>query len=407
MSNMTEGKGDTAGGVKETKEVKVIKMPWFHGKISRERAENLLNPRRDGLFLVRESTNFPGDYTLCVCFEGRVEHYRIIYADDKITIDEEEYFNNLTELVKHYKEDADGLCTALDEPLLREGEAAYSVDKKAFEQAGWTIKREDITLQEKIGKGEFGDVRLGTYGNKKVAVKELINVTSNARQKFLKEAKVMTSLQHDHLVRLLGLVIEEVDSGREGKIMKLFLVTEFMGRGSLLEYLRSRGRQYVTRKDQIGFAYDTCCGMAYLELKNYVHRDLAARNVLLSDEGQAKVADFGLASDGANVESGKLPIKWTAPEALRHAKFSNKSDMWSFGILLWEIYSFGRVPYPRIPLGDVVKHVEKGYQMEAPEGCPPIIYNLMKDAWELEPDKRPTFAEARDILEKFKIQNPQ
>ena len=100
MSTMTEGKGDTAGGVKETKEVKVIKMPWFHGKISRERAENLLNPRRDGLFLVRESTNFPGDYTLCVCFEGRVEHYRIIYADDKITIDEEEYFNNLTELVK-------------------------------------------------------------------------------------------------------------------------------------------------------------------------------------------------------------------------------------------------------------------------------------------------------------------
>ena len=100
MSNMTEGKGDMAGGVKETKEVKVIKMPWFHGKISRERAENLLTPRRDGLFLVRESTNFPGDYTLCVCFEGRVEHYRIIYADDKITIDEEEYFNNLTELVK-------------------------------------------------------------------------------------------------------------------------------------------------------------------------------------------------------------------------------------------------------------------------------------------------------------------
>ena len=189
---------------------------------------------------------------------------------------------------------------------------AYSVDKTAFEQAGWTIKREDITLQEKIGKGEFGDVRLGTYRGQKVAVKELIKDTSIATQKFLTEAKVMTSLQHENLVRLLGLVIEEAKNGSKSKI---FLVTEFMGKGSLLEYLRSRGRQYVTKKDQIGFAVDTCCGMAYLENNKIVHRDLAARNVLLSDDLQAKVADFGLASsDGATVESGKLPIKWTAPE---------------------------------------------------------------------------------------------
>jgi len=206
-------------------------------------------------------------------------------------------------------------------------------------------------------------------------------------------------------VRLLGLVIEE---GGTGSRSKIFLVTEFMGKGSLLEYLRSRGRQYVTKKDQIGFAYDTCCGMAYLESRHVVHRDLAARNVLLADDGQAKVADFGLAStDGGTIESGKLPIKWTAPEALRHAQFSNKSDMWSFGILLWEIYSFGRVPYPRIPLNDVVKHVENGYQMEAPEGCPAQVFNIMKDAWNLDSEKRPTFVKARDSLEKFKIQNPQ
>ena len=113
-------------------------------------------------------------------------------------------------------------------------------------------------------------------------------------------------------MRLLGLVIED---GKGGGKSKIFLVTEFMGKGSLLDYLRSRGRQCVTKKDQIGFAFDTCCGMAYLESRHVVHRDLAARNVLLSDEGQAKVADFGLAStDGATIESGKLPIKWTAPE---------------------------------------------------------------------------------------------
>jgi len=392
---------DGSGG-----EVKVNHMPWFHGKISREVAEKLLSPRQDGLFLVRESTNFPGDYTLCVCFEARVEHYRIIFQDDKITIDEEEYFDNLTKLVEHYQEDADGLCTSLGCPLTREGGGvAYSVDKNAFEQAGWTIKRDELTLQEKIGKGEFGDVRLGHYRGQKVAVKELIKDTSIATQNFLGEAKVMTSLQHENLVRLLGLVIEE---GKVSVRSKIFLVTEFMGKGSLLEYLRSRGRQYVTKKDQIGFAFDTCCGMAYLESRHVVHRDLAARNVLLSDEGQAKVADFGLAStDGSAIDSGKLPIKWTAPEALRQQQFSNKSDMWSFGILLWEIYSFGRVPYPRIPLGDVVKHVEKGYQMEAPEGCPAQVYTIMKDAWELEPERRPTFASARESLDLFRTQNPQ
>jgi len=398
------------GGVTAT----ALKMPWFHGKITREVAEKILVPRQDGLFLVRESTNFPGDYTLCVCFDNRVEHYRIILKDDRITIDEEEYFDTLTSLVQHYQADADGLCTVLMEPLGRETglatppvdeapPAPFIIDKSVFEQSGWVINRDDITLQEKIGKGEFGDVRLGMYNGSKVAVKELIKDTSAATQKFLTEAKVMTSLQHENLVRLLGLVIED-KNGRN----KIFLVTEFMGKGSLLEYLRSRGRQYVTKKDQIGFAYDTCCGMAYLESQLVVHRDLAARNVLLADDGQAKVADFGLAStDGANIDSGKLPIKWTAPEALRLSQFSNKSDMWSFGVLLWEIYSFGRVPYPRIPLGDVVKHVEKGYQMEAPEGCPQQVYTIMKEAWELEPAARPTFHRAQENLNAFRTQNPE
>jgi len=401
-------------------------MPWFHGKISRELAEKLLTPRKDGLFLVRESTNFPGDFTLCVCFDSRVEHYRIILQDNRITIDEEEYFDTLASLVLHYQRDADGLCTALGEPLPARktssdtphphqhttnncsesqlsSQDSFLIDKSVFEEAGWVINGDDITLQEKIGKGEFGDVRLGVYKGSQVAVKELLKDTIGAAHKFLTEAKVMTSLQHENLVRLLGLVIEE-KNGRN----KIFLVTEYMSKGSLLEYLRSRGRQYVTKKDQIGFAYDTCCGMAYLESKHVVHRDLAARNVLLSEEGQAKVADFGLASpDGAAIDSGKLPIKWTAPEALRHSQFSNKSDMWSFGVLLWEIYSFGRVPYPRIPLGEVVKHVEKGYQMESPEGCPPPVYTIMKEAWELDPTSRPTFKQAKENLNNFRLQNPQ
>ncbi|XP_046454047.1 tyrosine-protein kinase CSK-like [Daphnia pulex] len=376
-------------------EVKLHAMPWFHGKISREQAENLLQPREDGLFLVRESTNYPGDYTLCVSYQGEVQHYRVIYKDNKLTIDEEEFFSTLAELVEHYEKDADGLCTRLERSVAKQGKTDFCVDRKDFEEAGWIIQEKDLQLKESIGKGEFGDVMLGSFKGEKVAVK-ILKDSSKAAQKFLAEASVMTSLRHPNLVQLLGLVFND-------QHQHLYLVTEFMSKGSLVDYLRSRGRLHVTKRDQIKFAYDTCSGMEYLESKKVVHRDLAARNVLVAETGDAKVCDFGLAREEIyNQEGGKFPIKWTAPEALRHSKFSNKSDMWSFGILLWEIYSFGRVPYPRIPLADVVKHVEKGYRMEKPEGCPQEIHDLMRQAWDLNADRRPTFNQVKQQLAQLK-----
>lgn len=352
-----EGMIPTSYVTESRKEVKLNTMAWFHGKISREEAESLLTPHEDGLFLVRESTNFPGDYTLCVCY-----------------------------LEKHYEQDADGLCTQLKRSVPKQGRREYSVDPvKAFKAAGWSIDRQDVKLLDSIGKGEFGDVLLGEWGGQKVAVKRLKD-SSRAAQGLLEEASLMTSLKHTNLVNLLGLVFED---------SCILLVTEFMSKGSLVDYLRSRGRLHVTKRDQINFACDTCSGMAYLESQKVVHRDLAARNVLISEEGVAKVCDFGLAHEmNLKLDGGKFPIKWTAPEALRHSKFSNKSDMWSFGILLWEIYSFGRVPYPRIPLADVMKHVEKGYRMEAPDCCPPEVYQLMKESWDLDCNLRPTFHEA-------------
>lgn len=377
-----------ANYVKLRKVVMLHAMPWFHGKITRKEAEDLLKPPDDGLFLVRESSNFPGDYTLCVCFQGKVEHYHIMYQNNRLTVDDDLYFKNLDELVEHYKADSDGLCTRLVRPVMKKGDNFGAVSMQDFASGGWVIQRKDLILGELIGRGDFGDVYKGTYKNQPVAAKQLKD-RDRGSQSFLQEASVMTSLRHPNLVKLIGVVLADT----------IFLVTEFIGKGSLVEYLRSRGRNIITKKDQINFATDTCAAMEYLESKSLVHRDLAARNVLVHDDGTAKLSDFGLAKFGDfSLSSQRFPIKWTAPEALRNNNFTTKSDMWSFGILLWEIYSFGRVPYPRIPLADVVMHVERGYRMEAPESCPPEVYAIMKQAWDIKPQERPTFSQVQAML---------
>uniref|UniRef100_A0A8C1AF56 Tyrosine-protein kinase n=1 Tax=Cyprinus carpio carpio TaxID=630221 RepID=A0A8C1AF56_CYPCA len=366
---------------------KLSLMPWFHGKITREQAERLLYPPETGLFLVRESTNYPGDYTLCVSCDSKVEHYRIIYHSGKLSIDEEEYFDNLMQLVEHYTKDADGLCTRLIKPKLMEGTVAAQDE---FSRSGWAMNRKDLKLIQTIGKGEFGDVMVGDYRGTKVAVK-CIKHDATA-QAFLAEASVMTQLRHTNLVQLLGVIVEERGS--------LFIVTEYMAKGSLVDYLRSRGRTVLGGECLLKFSLDVCEAMEYLEANNFVHRDLAARNVLVSDDNIAKVSDFGLTKEASSTQdTAKLPVKWTSPEALREKKFSTKSDVWSYGVLLWEIYSFGRVPYPRIPLKEVVPRVEKGYKMEAPDGCPAAVYDLMKQCWTLDAAGRPSFRLLREKLQ--------
>uniref|UniRef100_A0A671SQE0 Tyrosine-protein kinase n=1 Tax=Sinocyclocheilus anshuiensis TaxID=1608454 RepID=A0A671SQE0_9TELE len=339
---------------------KLSLMPWFHGKITREQAERLLYPPETGLFLVRESTNYPGDYTLCVSCDSKVEHYRIIYHNGKLSIDEEEYFENLMQLME------------------------------VRVVGGWALNRKELKLIQTIGKGEFGDVMVGDYRGKKVAVK-CIKHDATA-QAFVAEASVMTQLRHTNLVQLLGVIVEEKGS--------LFIVTEYMAKGSLVDYLRSRGRTVIGGDCLINFSMDVCKAMEYLEANNFVHRDLAARNVLVSEDNKAKVSDFGLTKEASSTQdTAKLPVKWTSPEALREKMFSTKSDVWSYGILLWEIYSFGRVPYPRIPLKEVVPRVEKGYKMDAPDGCPAVVYDIMKECWTLDPVERPSFRELRQKLQ--------
>ncbi|KAK2553281.1 Tyrosine-protein kinase CSK [Acropora cervicornis] len=337
--------------------VKLHAMPWFHGKITREKAEELLKPYEEGLFLVRESHNYQGDYTLSVCCGPKVDHYRVRYTDDnKLSVDDEVYFENLTKLVQHYEKDADGLSTRLAKPLEKKGgKFAFSVDPESFRKG----------LDNKAQR--------------------------TATWEFHREGRVWRNLSHKNLVKLLGVSLDG---------SPIYIVTEFCGKGSLVEYLRTRGRTVIGQKDLIGFARDIAAGMQYLESKLLVHRDLAARNVLVHDDGTAKVSDFGLARGADfNLEGGKFPIKWTAPEAIKQGQFSTQSDVWSYGVLLWELFSFGRTPYPRVHIDSVMDTIEKGYRMECPDGCPQKVYIVMRDCWEINPKLRPSFEKIYTTLD--------
>uniref|UniRef100_A0A667X9H8 Tyrosine-protein kinase n=1 Tax=Myripristis murdjan TaxID=586833 RepID=A0A667X9H8_9TELE len=360
-------------------------MPWFHGKISGPEAVCKLRPVEDGLFLVRESIRHPGDYVLCVSVSGEVIHYRVMYRDNKLTIDNMQYFYNLIDMIEFYSKNKGSIATTLLKPKEKEGAKSAELE---LSKTGWLLDIRRLTLGETIGEGEFGAVYEGEYMGQKVAVKNIkCDVTAQA---FLQETTVMTKLQHKNLVRLLGVILHN----------GLHIVTELMVKGNLVNFLRTRGRSVINSVQLLRFALDVCEGMEYLESKRFVHRDLAARNVLVSDDSVAKVSDFGLTKvDSKASDHAKLPVKWTAPEALKK-EFSTKSDVWSYGVLLWEIFSYGRQPYPKMSLKEVKEKVEEGYRMEAPEDCPPGVYSLMKSCWEKEPRRRPSFHKLREKLDR-------
>ncbi|XP_077878507.1 tyrosine-protein kinase ABL2 isoform X4 [Ictidomys tridecemlineatus] len=228
-----------------------------------------------------------------------------------------------------------------------------------------------------------------------------INTTTDGKEdtmeveEFLKEAAVMKEIKHPNLVQLLGVCTLEPP---------FYIVTEYMPYGNLLDYLRECNREEVTAVVLLYMATQISSAMEYLEKKNFIHRDLAARNCLVGENHVVKVADFGLSrlmtGDTYTAHAGaKFPIKWTAPESLAYNTFSIKSDVWAFGVLLWEIATYGMSPYPGIDLSQVYDLLEKGYRMEQPEGCPPKVYELMRACWKWSPADRPSFAETHQAFE--------
>ncbi|XP_046869890.1 tyrosine-protein kinase Lck [Hypomesus transpacificus] len=372
--------------------------PWFFKNLTRNDAMRLLLApgNTQGSFLIRESETAKGSYSLSVRDldhnQGEtVKHYRIRNLDEGgFYITAKISFSSLKELVQHHMREADGLCTRLLKPC------QSKLPQKPWWQDEWEVPRESLKLERRLGAGQFGEVWMGVYNNnRKVAVKSLKAGTMSMAA-FLAEANMMKSLQHARLVRLFAVVTQE----------PIYIITEYMENGSLVDFLKTTEGGSLPISTLIDMASQVADGMAYIEEKNYIHRDLRAANILVSDELICKIADFGLArliedNEYTAREGAKFPIKWTAPEAINYGTFSIKTDVWSFGILLTEIVTYGRIPYPGMSNPEVIQNLEQGYRMPRPENCPEGLYNIMGLCWKENPENRPTFEYLRSVLEDF------
>ncbi|EAW62783.1 spleen associated tyrosine kinase [Homo sapiens] len=433
------------------------KMPWFHGKISREESEQivLIGSKTNGKFLIRARDN-NGSYALCLLHEGKVLHYRIDKdKTGKLSIPEGKKFDTLWQLVEHYSYKADGLLRVLTVPCQKIGtqgnvnfggrpqlpgshpasspaqgnrqESTVSFNPYEPELAPWAadkgpqrealpmdtevyespyadpeeirpkevyLDRKLLTLEDKeLGSGNFGTVKKGYYQMKKVvktvAVKILKNEANDPalKDELLAEANVMQQLDNPYIVRMIGICEAE----------SWMLVMEMAELGPLNKYLQQN--RHVKDKNIIELVHQVSMGMKYLEESNFVHRDLAARNVLLVTQHYAKISDFGLSKALRADENyykaqthGKWPVKWYAPECINYYKFSSKSDVWSFGVLMWEAFSYGQKPYRGMKGSEVTAMLEKGERMGCPAGCPREMYDLMNLCWTYDVENRPGFA---------------
>uniref|UniRef100_A0A665WHL3 Tyrosine-protein kinase n=1 Tax=Echeneis naucrates TaxID=173247 RepID=A0A665WHL3_ECHNA len=320
---------------------------WYFGKLGRKDAERQLlstgNPR--GTYLIRESETTKGAFSLSIrdwddVKGDHVKHYKIRKLDSGgYYITTRAQFDTLQQLVQHYS---------------------------------------------------------GTWnGTTKVAVKTLKPGTMSP-ESFLEEAQIMKKLRHDKLVQLYAVVSEE----------PIYIVTEYMGKGSLLDFLKDGEGRGLKLPNLVDMAAQVAAGMAYIERMNYIHRDLRSANILVGDNLVCKIADFGLArliedNEYTARQGAKFPIKWTAPEAALYGKFTIKSDVWSFGILLTELVTKGRVPYPGMNNREVLEQVERGYRMPCPQDCPISLHELMLQCWKKDAEERPTFEYLQAFLEDY------
>ncbi|KAF3690703.1 Tyrosine-protein kinase ZAP-70 [Channa argus] len=424
------------------------KMPWYHGKISRQEGERRLysGVQPDGKFLVRDREE-SGTFALSLIYGKTVYHYQILQdKSGKYSMPEGTKFDTIWQLVEYLKMKPDGLVIALGEACVngkaaekapslpasrRIGANKYTPPPQGATNSGaavaedrdplpmdtnvfnpyhnpndlkkFNIKRSQLLMDEvELGSGNFGCVKKGVLkaetGQIDVAVKVLKNDNEKlVKEEMMREAEIMYQLDNPYIVRMLGLCSAE----------SLMLVMEMASAGPLNKFLSAK-KDSVTTENIVNLMHQVSVGMKYLEEKNFVHRDLAARNVLLVNQQYAKISDFGLSKAlGADDNyykartAGKWPLKWYAPECINFHKFSSKSDVWSFGITMWEAFSYGGKPYKKMKGPEVMRFIEAGSRMECPPGCPERMYAVMKECWTYTHEDRPDFKKVEESMRSY------
>ncbi|XP_069749898.1 tyrosine-protein kinase BTK isoform X2 [Narcine bancroftii] len=365
---------------------------WYNKEITRSKAEELLKQEgKEGAFLVRNSSQ-PGKYTMSVFSKapgeqsGKVKHYTVcVTASNQYYLAEKHTFKTIPELINYHQHNAAGLVTRLRHPVSCHTNKAPLT--AGFGYGAWEISPVDLTFLSELGDGQFGVVKHGKWrGKYEVAIK-MIKEGSMSEDDFIDEAETMMKLNHPKLVQLYGVCTKQ---------RPIYIVTEFMSNGCLLSYLKLWGRQMNTLQ-LLEMSKDVCEAMAYLESFQFLHRDLAARNCLVDEVGTVKVSDFGLSryvldDEYTSSQGSKFPIRWSPPEVLNFSRFSSKSDVWAFGVLMWEIFSLGKTPYERFSNADVVEHIIQGRRLYRPQQATEYVYNIMYSCWEDKADNRPAFS---------------
>uniref|UniRef100_A0A8C6Q6D9 receptor protein-tyrosine kinase n=1 Tax=Nothobranchius furzeri TaxID=105023 RepID=A0A8C6Q6D9_NOTFU len=286
----------------------------------------------------------------------------------------------------------------------------YEDPNEAVREFAKEIDPSCVKIEEVIGSGEFGEVykgRLKPVGKKEipVAIKTLkVGYSERQRRDFLAEASIMGQFDQPNIIRLEGVVT---------KSRPTMIITEFMENGALDSFLRLNDGQFPVIQ-LVGMLRGIASGIRYLAEMSYVHRDLAARNILVNSNLVCKVSDFGLSryleedtSDPTYTSSlgGKIPVRWTAPEAIAYRKFTSASDVWSYGIVTWEVMSYGERPYWDMSNQDVINAIEQDFRLPAPMDCPVVLHQLMLDCWQKDRNARPKFPDIVSMLDKM-IRNP-
>uniref|UniRef100_A0A6I8P902 Tyrosine-protein kinase receptor n=1 Tax=Ornithorhynchus anatinus TaxID=9258 RepID=A0A6I8P902_ORNAN len=273
------------------------------------------------------------------------------------------------------------------------------------------IKRRDIVLKWELGEGAFGKVFLAECSHLLsapdkvlVAVKALKEVSESARQDFQREAELLTTLQHEHIVRFFG-VCTDGDGDGVGVGEPLLMVFEYMQHGDLNRFLRSHGPDPGAGLGQLlGVAVQIASGVVYLAGLHFVHRDLATRNCLVGAGMVVKIGDFGMSRDIYSTDyyrvGGRtmLPIRWMPPESILYRKFTAESDVWSFGVVLWEIFTHGKQPWYQLSNLEAIECITQGRELERPRACPAEVYSIMQSCWQREPQQRHSI---RDIYSRL------